>query len=101
VITLIAAILRLVGISYPRGQMFDELYYATEAHTMLQHGVEWDESNNTAKYVVHPPLGKWCIALGEWLAGYDELGWRISAAVCCETVRTPSARRTWSRTRGT
>ncbi len=81
VVTLIAAILRLVGLAHPRGKMFDEVYYATEAHTMLQHGVEWEESNNTAKYVVHPPLGKWCIALGEWLFKYDEFGWRISAAV--------------------
>jgi dolichyl-phosphate-mannose--protein O-mannosyl transferase len=81
VITLIAAIIRLVGLTYPKGKMFDELYYATEAWAMLQHGVEWDLENNTAKYVVHPPLGKWCIALGEAVFGNNELGWRISAAV--------------------
>jgi dolichyl-phosphate-mannose-protein mannosyltransferase len=80
-ITLVAAITRLVGLTYPKGKMFDELYYATEGWTMLQHGVEWDLENNTAKYVVHPPLGKWCIALGELVFGNNELGWRISAAV--------------------
>jgi len=84
IVALIAAILRLVGLAHPRGKMFDELYYATEAKSMLAHGVEWDDSNNTAKYVVHPPLGKWCIALGEWATKWThdaEFGWRISAAV--------------------
>jgi len=81
VITLIALIIRLVGITHPRGKMFDELYYATEAWGMLQHGAEWDFENNAAKYVVHPPLGKWCIALGELVFGNNELGWRFSAAV--------------------
>jgi len=80
-VTLIAAILRLVNLEHPRGKIFDETYYATEAQALLRHGVEWDLDNNVAKYVVHPPLGKWMIAVGEWLFGYNELGWRISAAV--------------------
>ena len=80
-VTLVAAIVRLVNLSHPPGKIFDELYYATEAQSLLRYGVEWDLDNNTPKYVVHPPLGKWCIALGEKLFGYHEFGWRISAAV--------------------
>jgi len=80
-VTLLAALVRLYNVDFPPGRIFDETYYATEAQGMLQHGVEWDLENNFAKYVVHPPLGKWCIALGEWLFGYNEFGWRISAAV--------------------
>ena len=43
--------------------------------------MEWKPENNAGDYVVHPPLGKWCIALGEWIFGYNSFGWRISAAV--------------------
>lgn len=81
VVVLIAAILRLVNLSHPKGKIFDEIYYATDAYNLLTRGVEWDEKNNTAAYVVHPPLGKWVIAWGEWAFGYNEFGWRISAAV--------------------
>jgi dolichyl-phosphate-mannose--protein O-mannosyl transferase len=81
VVVAIAGILRLVGLNQPKGKIFDEIYYATDAHSLLIHGFEWDEKNNTAAYVVHPPLGKWMIALGEWVFGYNEVGWRVSAAV--------------------
>lgn len=81
VVVAIAGILRLVGLSNPKGKIFDEVYYATEAYELLQRGIEWDEQNNTAAYVVHPPLGKWMIALGERIWGYNELGWRFSAAI--------------------
>jgi dolichyl-phosphate-mannose-protein mannosyltransferase len=80
-VTFIAAITRLINLGNPKGKIFDETYYATDAHNLLIHGVEWDEKNNTAGYVVHPPLGKWMIALGQRIFGYDEFGWRISAAV--------------------
>jgi dolichyl-phosphate-mannose-protein mannosyltransferase len=97
VVVAIAAILRLVGLSHPKGKIFDETYYAKDAWALLNRGVEWNYKDNTASYVVHPPLGKWLIALGEWAFGYEdadsrvsaaghiatspELGWRISAAV--------------------
>jgi dolichyl-phosphate-mannose-protein mannosyltransferase len=81
VIVTIAAILRLNGISNPKGYIFDEVYYPTDAWDMLQHGVEWDEKTNGPAYVVHPPLGKWLIALGEKLFGNTELGWRFPAAI--------------------
>lgn len=81
VIVLIAGILRLVNLNRPKGLIFDEVYYPTDAWDMLQHGVEWDDKNNGPAYVVHPPLGKWMIAIGEQTFGYNEWGWRISGAV--------------------
>ena len=80
-VTGVAAILRLVGLSHPKGLIFDEVYYAQDAHQLLDHAVEWEVETNTGSYVAHPPLGKWCIAVGEWLFGYDEFGWRISSVV--------------------
>jgi dolichyl-phosphate-mannose--protein O-mannosyl transferase len=81
VVTAIAAILRLVGIDHPKGKIFDEVYYATDAHHLLTRSVEWDAETNNPAYVVHPPLGKWMIALGEAAFGYNELGWRFGAAM--------------------
>jgi dolichyl-phosphate-mannose-protein mannosyltransferase len=81
VVVAIAAILRLVRLDQPRGQIFDEVYYAVDARHLLQHGVEWDDSTGTGGFVVHPPLGKWLIAAGEQLFGYREMGWRLPAAV--------------------
>ncbi|BCY15047.1 dolichyl-phosphate-mannose--protein mannosyltransferase [Actinoplanes sp. L3-i22] len=81
VITLAAGILRLAGVDKPKGYIFDEVYYPTDAWDMLQHGVEWDEKTNGPAYVVHPPLGKWLIALGEQIFGNRELGWRFTAAI--------------------
>jgi dolichyl-phosphate-mannose--protein O-mannosyl transferase len=80
-ITVVAAILRLYHLSSPKGYIFDEVYYPTDAWDMLQHGVEWDEKTNGPAYVVHPPLGKWLIALGEKAFGNNELGWRFPAAI--------------------
>ncbi|MEV6302269.1 phospholipid carrier-dependent glycosyltransferase [Actinoplanes sp. NPDC051861] len=81
VIVSIAAILRFAGLSSPKGHVFDEVYYPTDAWDMLQHGVEWDEKVNGPAYVVHPPLGKWLIAFGEQIFGNNELGWRFSTAI--------------------
>lgn len=78
-VALIAAVLRLIGLTHPKGLIFDEVYYAQDAGELLAHGVEWDVELDAGAYVAHPPLGKWCIALGQWIFGYDEFGWRISA----------------------
>ena len=81
VVVAIAAILRLNGLSSAKGYIFDEVYYPTDAWDMLQHGVEWDEKIDGAAYVVHPPLGKWLIGLGELAFGNTELGWRFPTAI--------------------
>ncbi|WP_306210299.1 dolichyl-phosphate-mannose--protein mannosyltransferase [Actinoplanes sp. RD1] len=81
-IVAVAAVLRLSGLTSAKGYVFDEVYYPTDAWDMLQHGVEWDpEKTNGPAYVVHPPLGKWLIALGEKAFGNNELGWRFPAAI--------------------
>ncbi len=93
VVALIAATLRLVNLRHPNQIIFDETYYADEGFSMLAHGVEWNLEEDTPKYVVHPPLGKWLIALGIRLSGFTgsepvqefhatgSFGWRISAVV--------------------
>ncbi|MBW6433093.1 phospholipid carrier-dependent glycosyltransferase [Actinoplanes hulinensis] len=81
IIVTVAGILRFAGLDKPKGYIFDEVYYPTDAWDMLQHGFEWDEKVNGAAYVVHPPLGKWLIALGETVYGNNEMGWRFSTAV--------------------
>jgi dolichyl-phosphate-mannose-protein mannosyltransferase len=98
VVVVIAAILRLAGLSRPKGKIFDEVYYSKDAWGLVSRGVEWNYKDNVASYVVHPPLGKWLIGLGEWAFGYQdadgnvssaghiittspEFGWRFSAAI--------------------
>ena len=34
-----------------------------------------------ASFIVHPPVGKWVIGLGEWLFGVTPFGWRFMPAV--------------------
>lgn len=80
-IAAIAAILRLVGLRTPDKKIFDEIYYAVDAHHLLQHGVEWDDKTNTGSFIAHPPLGKWIIGIGEQLWGYNSFGWRIMSVV--------------------
>ncbi|WBB72930.1 phospholipid carrier-dependent glycosyltransferase [Micromonospora sp. WMMD1128] len=99
VVVAIAAILRFVGLSQPPGKIFDETYYAKDAYGLIDRGVEWNYKDNGPSYVVHPPLGKWLIGIGEWAFGYQdaesnvsvpghltttapEFGWRFAAAVC-------------------
>ena len=81
VVVVIGGILRFQDLSRPKGYIFDEVYYPTDAWDMIHHGVEWDEKTNGPAYVVHPPLGKWLIALGEMVFGNNETGWRVPAAV--------------------
>ena len=74
----VSLVSRLVFISYPGDKLFDEAYYPPEAHELLRWGYEY---NRGYTFIVHPPLGKWLIALGEAVFGYDSLGWRVPSAV--------------------
>jgi dolichyl-phosphate-mannose-protein mannosyltransferase len=87
-ITLLAGLLRFVRLDIPRGKIFDEVYYACDAQNLLRFGVEQGSKpgngcipNGQAGFIVHPPLGKWLIGIGEKTFGVNEFGWRFSAAV--------------------
>ncbi|WP_374203242.1 dolichyl-phosphate-mannose--protein mannosyltransferase [Streptomyces sp. ST2-7A] len=91
----VAGVLRIVRLDRPAIVMFDETYYAKDAWALLRHGWEasWPDDANerildcvvplgdTASYVVHPPVGKWMIALGEWAFGMTPFGWRFVPAL--------------------
>ena len=78
-IALISLALRLVNLGTPKGFVFDEVYYVDGARDYLAHGVEI--SGDDPEFVVHPPIGKWLIALGIKIFGDSEFGWRISGAI--------------------
>jgi dolichyl-phosphate-mannose-protein mannosyltransferase len=101
-ITLAAGFLRFWRITRPPGPelhkgdglIFDELYYAHDGWSLLHHGVELDTHDSGPGFVVHPPLGKWMIALGDLIAGNGDsvvidghhyssstLGFRFASAV--------------------
>jgi hypothetical protein len=78
---LFGLILRLWNLDSPKGKIFDEIYYATNAESLLQNGVEINSKSGLAQFIVHPPIGKWLIAIGIKLFGYNEFGWRFAAAL--------------------
>jgi dolichyl-phosphate-mannose-protein mannosyltransferase len=95
-LTALAFCIRLVGIAFPKGILFDETYYAKDAYTLLKLGYEgsWPENANdmiasgnvdvyttNASFIVHPQVGKWLIASGEWLFGMNSFGWRFPALI--------------------
>jgi len=75
-----ALILRLWRLNLPKGYIFDEVYYAKNANSLIRNGVELN-AQGQAEFIVHPPLGKWLIGIGIKVFGNDEFGWRISAAI--------------------
>ena len=72
--------LRVWRLNTPAGYIFDELYYAKNAASIITSFVELDE-NGESEFVVHPPLGKWLIGFGIKVFGNNEFGWRICAAI--------------------
>ena len=78
-ITLISLALRLFHLGRPQGFIFDEVYYVDGARDFLRYGVE--VSGTQPEFIVHPPIGKWGIALGIQLFGDNEFGWRFVGAV--------------------
>jgi dolichyl-phosphate-mannose-protein mannosyltransferase len=100
-VTAFGAFLRFDRLRVPRAIVFDETYYAKDAWSILQHGVEWNTVSNAnaliqaghtnifsacsgtgcGEYVVQPEMGKLIIAVGEWLFGLNSFGWRFSSAV--------------------
>lgn len=96
VITALAFVLRFHNLGEPHALMFDETYYAKDAWGILQSGYErqWvDDANDMildgdlsgmkeqAAYIVHPPVGKLLIAVGEAMFGMNPFGWRFMALI--------------------
>lgn len=75
----ISALLRTFRLGTPNELVFDEVYYVDGARDFLANGVELTDGK--AEFVVHPPVGKWMIAIGMKFFGDDPFGWRISAAL--------------------
>jgi dolichyl-phosphate-mannose--protein O-mannosyl transferase len=82
-VTLVAAVVRYWNLGRPTDKgtpVFDEKHYVPQAAQALRNGGY--EDNPGYELVVHPPLSKQLIALGEWIFGYDGVGWRVAAAAC-------------------
>ena len=77
-VTALAAGTRFWALGFPEGKSFDEVYYAVEAREMLRFGYE---DNRGYMFIVHPPLGKWLIAVTSWMFGDDAVGWRAAPAI--------------------
>ena len=81
VVTLVAGVLRFVGLGQPHAVVFDETYYVKDGLALWRFGFErgaiedangillgqhgaWDTLDiftDQSSFVVHPPLGKWTI----------------------------------------
>ncbi|MER7487390.1 phospholipid carrier-dependent glycosyltransferase [Streptomyces sp. NPDC126497] len=95
-VTLLAGVLRFWNLGSPKAVIFDETYYAKDAWALVHRGFEvnWEKNANDlilsggpvpiptdAAYVVHPPVGKYVIGLGELMFGFDPFGWRFMTAL--------------------
>jgi dolichyl-phosphate-mannose-protein mannosyltransferase len=82
VLAVVGGFVRMQNLGFPTDKgapVFDEKHYVPQAWQMLRNGGY--EDNYGYELVVHPPLAKQLIAIGEWLFGYNGWGWRFSAAV--------------------
>src|SRR5262245_36239106 len=88
----IAGYLRFVRLASPEHRVFDEYYYTKSACIFLNYSNErcdinsaderfWRENEWDTGAWVHPPLGKWMIAIGELAFGTESMGWRAGAAL--------------------
>jgi len=85
-----AFLLRVINLGTPKGFVFDEVYYVDGARDFLKFGVEI--AGSKPEFIVHPPIGKWCIALGIKIFGDNEFGWRITAAIAGTLIVLIAAR---------
>ena len=76
-ITLIGGLLRLYRVADPREFIFDEVYYAKDACMYVLDSLQACKLEDVQNQV-HPPLGKWLIAGGIEIFGFNSLGYRIA-----------------------
>nr|WP_206325437.1 MULTISPECIES: phospholipid carrier-dependent glycosyltransferase [unclassified Streptomyces] len=93
----VAGVLRFWNLGKPHAVIFDETYYAKDSWALINQGYEGAWPKDIDKtilanpdsvliptdpgYVVHPPMGKWVIGLGEKLFGFEPFGWRFMVAL--------------------
>ncbi|MBI1377273.1 MAG: phospholipid carrier-dependent glycosyltransferase [Frankiales bacterium] len=101
-ITVFGGILRFWDLASPHAVVFDETYYMKDSFSLLRWGYErefvdkandvilasdghdWrtlDVFKTTPEFVVHPPVGKWTIGIGEYVFGLNPFGWRFMVAL--------------------
>ncbi|MFG2114636.1 dolichyl-phosphate-mannose--protein mannosyltransferase [Streptomyces sp. NPDC048718] len=96
-VALVAGVLRFWNLGKPHAVIFDETYYAKDSWALINQGYEGAWPKDIDKtiltdpgsvlvptdpgYVVHPPVGKWVIGLGEKLFGFEPFGWRFMVAL--------------------
>ncbi|WP_093800474.1 dolichyl-phosphate-mannose--protein mannosyltransferase [Streptomyces sp. Wb2n-11] len=96
-VALVAGLLRFWHLGSPKAVIFDETYYAKDAWALIHQGYEGQWPKDVDKkiladpsavpvpvdpgYVVHPPVGKWVIGMGEQLFGFTPFGWRFMVCV--------------------
>lgn len=78
-VTLAGGAVRFVRLSTPGKLYFDELYYAQDACLFVKTPAACGVAGAVSKE--HPLLGKWLIAGGIKLFGYDAFGWRFVPAL--------------------
>ncbi|HKJ12895.1 MAG TPA: phospholipid carrier-dependent glycosyltransferase [Ornithinimicrobium sp.] len=98
--TVAGGALRFFRLGHPHQLVFDETYYVKQGWSLIRFGYERDIREGLEKpdelftagdadvfgttpdLVVHPPVGKWMLGVGEALVGVDSsFGWRLAAAV--------------------
>ena len=101
-VTILAGWLRIVHVSNPSDYVFDEVYYPKAACILVGWSNQtctidssderyWRTTKWDVGSWVHPPLGKWEIAMGIKLFGMRSFGWRISSVVAGTLVVTLTA----------
>ena len=94
-VTVLAGWLRLANLGHPHALVFDEVYYARGAYSLLEQGYEgnWDSDggrfvrgdysglSTDGDFIVHPMVGKLLIAAGMRVGGNGPAGYRLAGAL--------------------
>ncbi|AKK02688.1 dolichyl-phosphate-mannose--protein mannosyltransferase [Corynebacterium epidermidicanis] len=87
-VAVFAFVTRFVGLTSATDKgtpVFDEKHYVPQAWDMVESLIDpvtgGIESNPAYGLVVHPPLAKQLLAMGEMVFGYTPLGWRVMTAL--------------------
>ena len=100
IVAAVGGFLRFWQLGRPNSLIFDETYYVKQGYSFLQYGYErrvaasiktpdalfthgtLNVFGTEGDLVVHPPVGKWVIAVGEQIFGAtSSFGWRFSVAL--------------------